>query len=76
MKTKIITVALLATTLITTATAAFYIGRSKAEINTIERKVYIVPENYVNMHDVIGYESTDTGIMLHFDDGTGYYLEK
>lgn len=72
MKKEIIIMVLFALTSI----ASYYAGSHQVKINTIERKVYIVPENYVNMHDVVGYESTDTGIMLHFDDGTGYYLEK
>lgn len=31
--------------------------------------------NYIDMSQVISYEATETGIQLHFMDGTGYYLE-
>ena len=75
MKSKIITAVLVVSTIVGTSTSAFYIGSSKAVINTIERNVYVVPENYVNMHNVINYETTDDGIMLHFNDETSYYLE-
>lgn len=30
----------------------------------------------LNMNTVIGYEATDTGLMLYTDDGAGYYIEK
>ena len=42
-------------------------------INTNSEEFY---NNYVNMNDVIGYEATDAGLMLHFSDGTGYWWEK
>lgn len=31
---------------------------------------------YVDMNAVVSYDVTETGILLHFEDGTGYYLEK
>ena len=42
-------------------------------INTNSEEFY---NNYVNMNDVIGYEATDAGLMLHFSDGTGYWWER
>ena len=42
-------------------------------INTNSEEFY---NNYVNMNDVIGYEATDAGLMLHFSDGTVYWWEK
>ena len=42
-------------------------------INTNSEEFY---NNYVNMNDVIGYEATDAGLMLHFSDGTGYCWER
>lgn len=42
-------------------------------INTNSEEFY---NNYINMNDVIGYEATDAGLMLHMKDGTGYWWEK
>lgn len=42
-------------------------------INTNSEEFY---NNYINMNDVIGYEATDAGLMLHFSDGTGYWWER
>ena len=33
-------------------------------------------ESMIDMENVTGYEKTETGIMLNFADGTGYYFEK
>ena len=32
--------------------------------------------DYVNMNDVVDFEATETGLMLHFSDGTGYWWER
>ena len=32
--------------------------------------------DYVNMNDVVDFEATDAGLMLHFSDGTGYWWER
>ena len=32
--------------------------------------------DYINMNDVVDFEATDSGLMLHMKDGTGYYWEK
>ena len=38
---------------------------------------YITSESdVVDMSKVTGYEVTETGLLLHFEDGTGYYLER
>ena len=42
-------------------------------INTNSEEFY---NNYVNMNDVVDFEATDAGLMLHFSDGTGYWWEK
>lgn len=31
---------------------------------------------YVDMNTITSYDVTETGILLYFEDGTGYYLEK
>lgn len=33
-------------------------------------------EHHLNMNTVIGFEVTEGGILLHTNDGNGYYLEK
>ena len=42
-------------------------------INTNSEEFY---NNYVNMNDVVDFEATDAGLMLHFSDGTGYWWER
>ena len=37
---------------------------------------YIVKNEYINLAMVTGYDVTETGIMLHTNDGSGYYIEK
>ena len=32
-------------------------------------------ENIVNMDNVVEFDTTETGLYLHFEDGTGYYVE-
>lgn len=32
--------------------------------------------DYVNMNDVVDFEATDAGLMLHMKDGTGYWWER
>ena len=32
--------------------------------------------DYINMNDVVDFEATDSGLMLHFSDGTGYWWER
>lgn len=32
--------------------------------------------DYINMSDVVDFEATDAGLMLHFSDGTGYWWER
>lgn len=33
-------------------------------------------DDYINMNDVVDFEATETGLMLHFSDGTGYWWER
>ena len=42
-------------------------------INTNSEEFY---NKYVNMNDVVDFEATDAGLMLHFSDGTGYWWER
>ena len=37
---------------------------------------YIVDDEYLNMSTVIGYETSDDGVMLLTNDGNGYFIEK
>ena len=32
--------------------------------------------DYINMNDVVNFEATESGLMLHFSDGTGYWWER
>ena len=31
---------------------------------------------FLNMETVVGYEATEHGILLHTEDGNGYFIEK
>ena len=37
---------------------------------------YIVEDEYLNMATVIGYETSDDGVLLLTNDGNGYFIEK
>ena len=37
---------------------------------------YIVNSEYLDMATVVGYETSDDGVLLVTDDGNGYYIEK
>ena len=60
MKKKI-----LMTILLLTTSVISFIGGTK--INT---------DNSLNLNTVNGFEATESGLMLHTNDGNGYYLEK
>ena len=58
------------------------------EIKEIERVVEVVPDgymdttteefynNFVDMRQVIDFTVNDSGLMIYFDDGSGYYWER
>ena len=37
---------------------------------------YIVEDEYLNLATVIGYETSDDGVLLLTNDGNGYFIEK
>lgn len=37
---------------------------------------YIVEDEYLDMATVIGYETSDDGVLLLTNDGNGYFIEK
>lgn len=39
-------------------------------------EVQTTEADYINMNDVVDFEATDSGLMLHMKDGTGYWWEK
>lgn len=48
-----------------------------AAITTKEAQDVTVNENSIpSVEDITGWEATDSGILLTFEDGTGYYIEK
>lgn len=74
MKKKII----ITTLFVATTISAYLVGTTKAEteVQTIEKVVEVIPDNCINMNDVVDFEATDSGLLLHFSDGTGYWWEK
>ena len=71
---------------------AFWLGTTQAktitEIEEVEKVVEVVPngyidmyseefrENFVDMRDVVYFESSDDGLQLYFADGSGYWWER
>ena len=37
---------------------------------------YIAEGDFLNLETVIGYDSTSEGVLLHTNDGNGYFIEK
>ena len=47
------------------------------EAQTTEASETVTAEaDYINMNDVVDFEATDSGLMLHMIDGTGYWWER
>jgi len=42
---------------------------------SVFRKGDVMPENYINAEDIIKADMTDTGILLTFADGSGYFID-
>lgn len=38
--------------------------------------VYEIESEYLDMNTVVGYETSDGGVLLHTNDGNGYFIEK
>ena len=57
------------------------------EIREVERTVEVVPDgyidmdaavfhdNYVDMREVVGFEMSNDGLQLYYEDGSGYYYQ-
>lgn len=70
---------------------AFWLGTTQAktitEIEEVEKIMEVVPdgyvdmysdefrENFVDMREVVYFESSDDGLQLYFVDGSGYWWE-
>lgn len=37
---------------------------------------YINTNNHLNLNTIVGFDTTETGLMLYTNDGGGYYLER
>lgn len=50
---------------------------TETEAQTTEATETVTAEaDYINMNDVVDFEATDSGLMLHMKDGTGYWWER
>lgn len=84
MKKKIVTVIIF----ITTATSAYTIGRSNCDVVTETVTEYTIPDgyintksetfinDYVNMNEIIDFETSENGLIIYTSDGSGYYWER
>lgn len=91
MKKSIKTIGIIATMGIMLA-SAYLLGTTRAEtiteIEEVEKIVEVVPdgyidmfsdefrENFIDMRDVVYFESSDDGLQLYFVDGSGYWWER
>ncbi len=86
MKKSISTIGTIATMVIMFV-CAYLLGTTQAEtiteVQTVTEIKEIVPDGYiplddsiVDMDSVIDFETTEYGLQLYFDDGTGYYIER
>lgn len=71
--------------------SAFWLGTTQAEtiteIEEVEKVMEVIPdgyidmysdefrENFVDMREVVYFESSDDGLQLYFVDGSGYWWE-
>jgi Na+/H+ antiporter NhaC len=79
MKKKITYITLMAVLLMT----AFYIGRNtnqspQSETITVTKEVEIptIPENYINVQDVVNWNTDGTELSLTMADDSEYYCYK
>ena len=42
----------------------------------VTASIFMGNSNYFNMSTVTDYQTTDTGLMLYTEDGTGWYWER
>lgn len=59
---------------------AYLLGTTQAEtiteVQTVTETREVVPDGYVDMREVVGFESSNDGLQLYFEDGSGYWLER
>lgn len=46
------------------------------EYQTYKIPVYEVESDYLDMNTIVGYETSDDGVLLLTNDGNGYFIEK
>ena len=61
--------------LLTLVMAAVISGCNEIITSDVTAHKSISDNNYPDINTVTGYSATDTGILLHMSDGSGYYLE-
>lgn len=70
----------LGTTQAGTATASQTIPEVQQTVSIYDRYIVldaaVFHDNYVDMRKVVGFESSDNGLQLYFEDGSGYYWER
>ena len=63
-----------------TATASQTIPEVQQTVSIYDRYIVldaaVFHDNYVDMREVVGFESSDDGLQLYFEDGSGYWLER
>ena len=71
---------------------AYYLGTTQAKTITVEKEVEkcidVIPDgyvdtasddfnnNYVDMRQVMDFDTTENGLQLYLSDGSGYYWER
>lgn len=63
------------TTHITTVTKNIHVGKTFKSISIDIKELKSETEHIIDMEQVIDFKVNDSGLMLYFNDGTGYYWE-
>lgn len=55
---------------------AYYNDRYVSNGKFLFGEMYVNDPDMLDMNTVVGFETTETGLYLHTNDGNGYYIEK
>ena len=89
---RTINILIMITTIFAMLIGAYWLGTAQAKtttvIKTVDKIIEIVPDgyidtstqefinNYIDMNKVMDFETTENGLYLYLDNGSGYYWER
>lgn len=51
-------------------------ARTVIEIQEVKKIIEAMPNNYIDMRQVVDFSTTENGLYLYTQDGNGYYWER